>query len=233
MKRITLSPLKREEKGKRAAAALRKEGFIPASLYGKGIETLHLKIPRKSVNDILKNESLIADVKLEGGINYMAFIRKIQWDHTRDNVYHVDMQVISPDQWIDVDVPIVITGEPKGIAEGGVLVLGLRALKLQCKPDQIPDKIIVDVSDLALNDRKRVQDLKLPAGTNSKVPGSALVASCVIPVQLPTAAEAAAATVETPAEPEVIKEKKKEEIPADGKEAQKGKEAPKEKEVKK
>ncbi len=214
MEEITLEVQKREECGKGGARGLRREGFIPAVMYGVGKKPHVLKIIRSDllrlihqhrietavINLKIKNE----DKKLKG---YPCLIKELQYEPVKGDIIHVDFNQISLTEAIKVNVPVVARGEPMGVRqEGGMLEHILWEIEVECLPKDIPEKIEVDVSNLKINDVIHVNDLGVPSGVKVLNDPEAIVLSVAPPVkeEVVVAPEEAGA----PAEPEVIKEKK-------------------------
>ena len=223
MKEVVLKAKPREMLGKEKAKKLRKNGIIPAVVYGSETKTIPLEIESKSFNALLRGGlgenvilTLVLDDQKDG--KKQVLIREVQRDPVRGDIVHVDFHQISLTKKITIEVPIQLVGMPEGVKEGGILQHALREIKVECLPSAIPEKFEVDVSHLKIGDSIHVADLRAENVTIlSDLQGS--VAS-VVPPTIFKEAEAAPAAAE--AEPEVIGEKKEEE---GEEEEEKGKEA--------
>lgn len=201
---------RREATGKQVAKRLRREGLVPAVLYGRGApEVLTL-----AAVDVLKvihgheGSTALLNLKFEGGPGTRtAIIRDMQFDPVTERVIHVDLQEVRMDQAITVGVPIHATGEAEGVRDqAGILEMILREVQVSCLPQQIPEKITVDVSALKIGDVITVGTLTPPEGVRIlNDPGQAVV-TVSPPMAEEVAAPAAAEAV--PAEPEVLTERK-------------------------
>jgi large subunit ribosomal protein L25 len=216
----TLQVEKREGRGKNEARRLRAKGRIPAVLYGadKG-KALEISVDPKTLLRILHSESgvntLIGIEGLENASsNTRVLVKEYQLDPIDHRLLHADFYQVAMDKAITVTVPIVLTGEPKGVKQqGGIVDFVQREIEVECLPGDIPEHITVDVSELMLHQGIRVRDLV--TGGVKWTPVSDVDAMVVHVVALkaeeePAAAEAAAAAPVTPAEPEVIKKGKTE-----------------------
>ncbi|OGB88816.1 hypothetical protein A2625_02085 [candidate division WOR-1 bacterium RIFCSPHIGHO2_01_FULL_53_15] len=201
MEKIELEAKQREEAGKRLKA-MRKQGLIPAVVYGKKLKPLSLAVDRKLfVKKILGSESgmnAIVFLKLEGkGQEFQVLTHEVQRDALTDEILHIDFRHIVMDEAIKTKVPVELTGVPVGVKEsGGVLVHGLREVEVECLPGNIPDKFVVDVASLAINDSFHVSDLPKFAKVKVLTTAAEMIATC----SPPTKEEEVAAPVPTPGE---------------------------------
>lgn len=166
MERVSITAVKRTpHKGE--VNRMRKEGRVPAVLYGKSVKPLAITIDRKEFEKATKTSAgmnVMIDLAVEGGDSGLAFIRDYQADPFRRDFLHVDFQAIRLDEAIEIEVPIVITGESHGVKEGGVLVQQRHTLDIKAKPNDIPDSITIDITELGINDTIHADDIALPQG---------------------------------------------------------------------
>lgn len=167
MKQVTLKVSQREKTGKETAKKLRKAGFIPAILYGKGLEPLPLTIKYSDFEKVYKRykgEAVIYTLEFENGSlpRRQAILKEIQRHPVTDLVIHVDFQAIEEDKPIEIRVPLEFVGKPVGVTKGGILEIMLHELTIECLPKDIPDKITVDLSSLDVGDSLHVADIKVP-----------------------------------------------------------------------
>jgi large subunit ribosomal protein L25 len=219
---VTLEANPRETFGRNNAVRLRQAGRIPAVLYGgEGKASESIAIDPKALMAILRSDSgvntLIA-LKL-GGAETRVLVREFQIDPVSQRLLHADFYRIAMDKVLRVMVPVHITGEAKGVkAEGGIVDFVNRDVEVECLPADIPENIVVDVTELMLHDGIRVRDLK-PTGNWRPVSDADMLIVHVVAPKVeaePAAAEGAAATAAAatpgapaaPAEPEVIKKGK-------------------------
>jgi len=220
MERVSITAQKRET-GKGLSRRMRETGRTPGVLYGKSVAPLAISVDSKELEKATKTHAgmnVMIDLKVEGGDSGLAFIRDYQADPFKRLFTHVDLQAISLDETLEVEVPIVIVGESHGVKEGGVLVQQRHTLDIKAKPDSIPDKITIDISGLGINDSIHADDIALPEGV--EFPHT--MNYSVVAVVPPTKEEEVAVPV--PAEGEVVEGAPVEGAPAEG-EAAEGAEA--------
>jgi large subunit ribosomal protein L25 len=175
----------REEFGKGAARRARREGKVPAILYGHGTETRHLSLPGHDLMLALKTPNVL--VRLEGlkGGAELALPKAVQRDAVRGFIEHVDLILVRRGEKVTVDVPVNVTGE---IVSGGVLDQQLVQVTVEAEATHIPQGIEVSVDGMDVGDAIHASDLKLPQGVSLQVDPETLV----LHVIAPAAAEAEA-----------------------------------------
>ena len=221
MQELTVTP--REGIGKQVAKRLRREGRIPAILYG-GTAPQSISVDPKAVLRMIhgrEGTTQLLNLTFDGGSGTrMAIIRDMQFDPVSDDLLHIDLQEVSADRAITVRVAVHPVGEAIGVRDTkGILSLVLHELEISCLPTQIPERIDADVSALAIGDVLTVRDLAVPEGVRIlNDPGQAIatVSPPMAEEVAAPAATAAAAPVAATAEPEVLTERKpKEDAPPD------------------
>ena len=217
---------RRDGRGKGAAKRLRREGRVPAILYGAVSEPLPLSVAPKDIQRVLHAHAgggVLVNLRLPGETEARtAVVRDLQFDPVRDTLVHVDLQAVRMDEEITVEVPIHVAGEAAGVKEqGGILAVLLRTVEVACLPTLIPERLDVDVSALRIHDVVTVSDLRLPEGVRVTTSGGQAVAT----VSAPVAEEVVAAPAAAPAaEPEVVTARKPEEGAEEAKPEAKAKE---------
>lgn len=168
MKQLRLEAQLRSETGKGAARAARRSGMIPGVLYGQKKETLSIKLDQKKLRDLLKIEgvgSSLIDLELPGHDQETVMIKEIQRAPVSKEILHTDLIRISLSEEITTTIPVITVGMPVSISEeGGVEEFPLQELQIRCLPDEIPENIEVDISDLEIGDTIQVSDLSIPEG---------------------------------------------------------------------
>jgi len=208
----------RDTFGKNEARRTRRGGQVPGVLYGgDGKAATPIAVQPKALLKILHSESgqnTLISLKLAGAGDNRVLVKDFQLDPITHEVLHVDFLKIAMDKLLQVTVPIVVHGEPKGVKQqGGVLEFIRREVVIEVLPADIPEHIDVDVSELMLHQGVRVRDVV----TNPKFKAVSELDLMLVHVIMPKAeevaapADAAAAATATPAEPEVMKKGKKEE----------------------
>jgi large subunit ribosomal protein L25 len=164
MEKFILEAQEREVIGKKVKA-LRKEGFLPAVIYGSGMDpmpiTLNTKEARQTMNKIGANT--LVTIKL-GKKEHLALVRDVQKEVIMRDLLHIDFQAVSLEETITTTVPIVVIGEAPAIKEyEALLVSGMDELQIEAKAKDLPDTISVDVSGLMeVGDNILVKDLVIP-----------------------------------------------------------------------
>jgi large subunit ribosomal protein L25 len=194
----------------------RREGKIPAVLYGADQQSLPVSVDPRQVQRILHSESghnTIFELALNGGERTKAMIVDWQYEPIKGHLLHIDLKRIAMDRKLRVKVPILLKGEPAGVKQqGGILEQVQREVEIECLPADIPSHIDADVSELVfgkvlrISDLPRIEKVKFLTDPNQTVAHITSVKEEVAPTPEVAAAEAAAA----PAEPEVIKKGKQE-----------------------
>jgi large subunit ribosomal protein L25 len=194
----------RSERGTREARRLRREGKVPAVLYGHGEKTLSLAVGGEDLTSAVRRHARL--VELRGGANDSALIRELQWDPFGLEVLHVDFTRVSADERIEVKVSIELKGDAPGTHEGGVLEHLLHDLPIECLATKIPEKITVRVNTLKVGDKITIAELQVPEGVKVLAEPDEIVVQCV-----EAAAEEEPELAAEAAEPEIIGRKPEEE----------------------
>ena len=199
---------------KNDARRVRREGKIPAVVYGAGKESLSITVDPRVVARILNSETghnTIFDLTLEGE-KTKAMIVDWQYEPIKGRILHIDLKRIALDKVLTVSVPIELIGEAEGVkTQGGILEQMLREVEIECLPADIPSHIDVDVSHLTFGKVLRVSDLphldKIKFLTDENQPVAHVTS---VKEEVAVTPEAAAEAAAAPAEPEVIKKGKQE-----------------------
>jgi len=237
---ITVAAVVRATRGKNAARRTRRAGQIPAVVYGAYKEPLSVAVNPRDIIKIVHSDTgynTIFNLAIDGGESTAVMLVDQLTDPVRGNLLHADFKRVDLTKRLRVAVPVHPEGEAKGIKlQGGLLELVIRAVEIECLPDDIPERFVVDVTELMIGQAKRAGDIVLSGSMKLLSPADAVVAHVVAlrAEEVAATPEAAAATPEAgataAAEPEVIKKgKKDEEAPAE----EKGKKAPAEEKGKK
>lgn len=228
MAQLELKVKLREKIGKVPSRRVRREGLVPGVLYGQGTTPVHLtvnEVDLKKTLVALSGSTALLSLVAEGngGLSgKIALLKEVQIHPVSQRLIHVDLYEVSMDRKVTVKIPLVLQGKPVGVTAGGVLQQVTRELQVECLPVNIPQKIDVDVSSLAVGRSLHVRDLVLPEGIIPKVDVDLTVASVVAPIteEELKAMEAAATAPAEVTQPEVIgKVKEEAEVPEEGAEA--------------
>lgn len=220
MQHVSLAAESRENTGKGAARSLRRQGKVPAVIYGHAFVARALAVEHRALGKLLEligGEAALLDVSIDGAAPIKALVREVQRNPVRrTDVIHLDLYAVVADEPIEVDVPVHIIGTAEGVRnQGGVLDHHLHRITLKVLPADIPDHIEVDVTDLTVGHAIHVRDVTVPKGEIMN-DGDVSIVSVVV-----TRAEVAAeTTVAVEGEPELIKKGKGEEGEGDGEEGE-------------
>lgn len=210
---VSLQAATRSTTGKGAARAIRRDGKVPAVIYGHGREPEALVVDAPALSKMLigiSAASTVVDVSVDGRAPVKVIIREIQRNPVRPaDITHVDLYEIHADEKITVEVPVHLTGTADGVRNfGGVLDHILRTLEIEVFPGDIPGSIDLDVTDLGIGMSLYVRDIKVEKAdilNDEDLP--------VVTVVAPRAEEVAAVVAEEPVsgEPELIRKTKADE----------------------
>ncbi len=219
----------REDFGKNAARRLRQSGRIPAILYGGGGPSIPISVDPRQIAEILHSESghnAIFMLAIRGKAPARVILREWQMDPVHGGLLHLDMVRVARDAKLKVSVPIHVTGEARGVkVQGGIFEFILREVELECLPDDIPEHVTVEVTELTIGRNLRVSDLPLGAKVKVLTDPTRVVAH-VVALKAEEEKPPAEAVEAAPTEPEVIRKGKAEEAEEEAGEAKK--QAPKE-----
>jgi large subunit ribosomal protein L25 len=177
--------------------ALRREGLIPAALYGHdGANSISLTIPAKEAQILLRDAAInntlidlkIPDIAWKG----KALIREVQAHPWKRTLHHLSFFTVSAKQLVEVVVPVILTGKAAGIKEGGIVDQSMTELKIACAADSIPESIEVDITNFDIGTILHVGEIILPNGATALDDLERTAISIVLPAK-PTASEDAEA----------------------------------------
>ncbi|HYE94609.1 MAG TPA: 50S ribosomal protein L25 [Rubricoccaceae bacterium] len=148
--------------GKSAARALRREGRVPAVLYGHHQEPVHFSVGALDLRPLIHtSETHRVALKLDGE-TFDCILKDVTFHPVTEYPLHVDFQALRMDEKLTLTVPVTVTGQAPGIREGGELSQPLHELEIRCLPADIPGHVEVDVSALQIGDSIHVSDIELP-----------------------------------------------------------------------
>jgi large subunit ribosomal protein L25 len=201
----SLEVFARAATGTRESRRLRRQGMVPAVLYGHGEKSIDLAARREALEAVVRHGSRIVD--LEGAVKTSALVRDLQWDTFGVEPLHVDFVRVDKTERIKVRVPLDLKGDAPGHRAGGTVNMVLHDIEIECTPDTIPEKIHAHVGKLELGGTIKAHDLELPKGAKVVHEGDETIVSCTIPARKGEEPVAVAGA----AEPEVIGRKPAEE----------------------
>lgn len=160
----TLETQPREKLGTRYAKRDREAGRTPAVVYGHKQGTLHLTVDTRAFDDIIHAESHLIDIKVDGKSEHVL-IKDVQWDTFSRYVVHVDLERVDLSEEVEVDVELVLVGEPKALNQSGVVLdHPTTMLTIKCRADSIPSHMEHSIADLEIGDPVTIADFTPPAG---------------------------------------------------------------------
>jgi large subunit ribosomal protein L25 len=175
---IKLTARQREGIGKSYTRKARAQGWIPAIYYGHNFDPIKIEVNHKEFTAIVrgKKQSHLIDLGIsEGESKSIAVIREVQKHVLKDEkFYHIDFLHVDMNEKVIVDCRLEITGVAAGVTEGGVLGHPIQSVKVECMPADIPEKIVVDVTNLGIGDSIHVRDISIPNVTIKEAPDEVL-----------------------------------------------------------
>jgi large subunit ribosomal protein L25 len=175
---IKLTARQREGIGKSYTRKARAQGWIPAIYYGHNFDPIKIEVNHKEFTAIVrgKKQSHLIDLGIsEGESKSIAVIREVQKHVLKDEkFYHIDFLHVDMNEKVIVDCRLEITGVAAGVKEGGVLGHPIQSVKVECMPADIPEKIVVDVTNLGIGDSIHVRDISIPNVTIKEAPDEVL-----------------------------------------------------------
>lgn len=214
MERLSLKAEARTEIGKNSVGRLRRQGFIPAVLYGKTRDPLAIKVNALELAQKLTSNAII-DLTIahaEQEEKAVVILKDLQRSVIKKDLIHADFHEISLKDRMIVSVTIELTGTPAGLTEGGVISQLLREVEVECLPTDIPNLLTLDISELNIGDSLEVGQIELPEGVDFITPADETVVALIRPSRSIEDEEEAEEDEELfDAEPEVIGEKDEEE----------------------
>lgn len=213
---VKLKAQKRTLVGRNAIKKIKEKGLVPGVIYGSQAEPMTLQIDARELTTVLagaSSEHVLVELEILDGsqsTHRLALIQEVQHHPLKSALVHVDFHAVSATEKIISEVPIEAVGEALGVRTfGGLLEYSLRTLEVECYPQDLPDIVRIDVSNLNIGESLHVRDIQLPSGVEAMTDEDLTVVSVVasrVGEEVTEPAEAVAA-------PEVITEKKPEAKP--------------------
>lgn len=167
----------RENFGKGYARRLRAAGQIPAVIYGHGTDPVHVSLPGHQVSLLIRRANAVLELKVDGK-EQLALVKDVQKDPVHQIIEHIDLLVVKKGEKIQVDVPIVVVGEPFA---GTIANLDNATVALEVEATHIPQNIEVDVEGLEDGAHITAADLTLPKGAALVTEGDTLIVAISVP----------------------------------------------------
>ena len=153
MKSITVKGSKRESVGKRSTKALRNAGQVPCVLYG-GEQPVHFSATELAFSKLVYTPNAhTVVIELESGETFNAVMQDIQFHPVTDSILHIDFYQLFDDKEVTMSIPVRLTGNSRGVRNGGVLRRNLRKLRVKALPINLPDEISIDITPMKIGDK--------------------------------------------------------------------------------
>ncbi|MCA9251376.1 MAG: 50S ribosomal protein L25 [Phycisphaerales bacterium] len=176
----TISAEPRTLLGSKHTRRMRKNGKMPAIIYGHGEKPEPITIDAHEAENLLDHHSRVIELQLNGSKSSFL-IKSVQYDYLGTNPIHLDLMRVNVNERIQVNVEIELRGTAKGTEEGGVVSQILNAVEVECILTNIPESIRASIAHLDINDDLLVKDLELPEGVTAVTDGEEQVAVCRVP----------------------------------------------------
>ena len=206
---LVLKAKRRQQTGTRIARRERKEGLVPAIIYGHGAEPLAILLNYHDLALELQHRHRLLAVELEGK-QEKHLVKAVQYDYLGDTIIHVDLTRVAMDERVQITVAVELKGVPAGASEGGMLDQMLGDVELECLVTSIPESIKVPVAHMHLGDALLASELPLPDGAKLITDPEARVAMVRAHIAQEEVEEEEVAEVAESGEPEVIAREKEE-----------------------
>ncbi len=206
-KTMVLKAEVREQAGSKAVRRVRKQGKIPAVVYGHKEEPVSISLDAHDFIEGLHHGHRLIDIQI-GKKKQKAIVKELQYDHLGRNIIHADLMRVDVTESIRVNVPIELKGIAAGTQEGGIVEEHIDHLEVECKATDIPDAILVSVKDLKVGGAIHAGEIELPEGVKLVSSPGTLLATCHLVAAAKTTEEL---ELEAPTAPEVIGEVKESE----------------------
>jgi large subunit ribosomal protein L25 len=205
-KTLSLQAEVREHTGSKAAAAIRQNGRIPAIVYGHKEEPVAISLDAHDFVEGLHHGHRLMDITVAGNTGKMI-VKDVQYDHLGRRIIHVDLMRVDVTERIKMSVPIELKGTAKGTQEGGVVEQHMDHLDVECPVIAIPESFVVSVKDLDVGQVIHAGEIALPEDVKLLTPADTIMVSCRVLQEVKTTEQVEA---ETPAAPELIREREPE-----------------------
>lgn len=166
-KKTTLKAATRARTGSGRLNQMRREGWLPSVIYGRGAENKNLKVDAKAFNELIahsSSENILVNLEVDGEGTRLAFLQAIQHNPLTGAALHADFLAIDEKTPITAHIPAHLNGEAAGVKAGGVIEQYVHAIEITCLPDDLPETIEVDVTNLELGASLHLGDIQYPKG---------------------------------------------------------------------
>lgn len=200
-KKTSLKAATRARTGSGLLKQMRREGWIPSVIYGRGVESHNLKVDAATFKELLAHstsENILINLDIEGEGTRLAFLKSVQHHPITGAALHVDFLAIDNNTEITAHIPVHFTGDAVGVKAGGLVEQFLHSLDVTCLPNDLPESLDVDITAMNVGDVLHIGDIKYPAGVKPTGSADVVVAHITKPA---AAISEEASEVEQAAEP--------------------------------
>ena len=158
---------------------MRREGWLPSVIYGRGVEAHNLKVDAKTFSDLLahsSSENILINLDVDGEGTRLAFLQSIQHDPLSGAALHADFLAIDEKTEITANIPTHLNGEPAGVKAGGILEQYIHAVEITCLPNDLPDTLEFDVAHMKEGESLHISDVTFPSGVRPTHAGEVVIA---------------------------------------------------------
>ena len=177
--KASLKAAPRARSGSGRLKQMRREGWLPSVIYGRGVEAHNLKVDAKTFSDLLahsSSENILINLDVEGEGTRLAFLQSIQHDPLSGAALHADFLAIDEKTEITANIPTHLNGEPAGVKAGGILEQYIHAVEITCLPNDLPDTLEFDVAHMKEGESLHISDVKFPSGVRPTHAGEVVIA---------------------------------------------------------
>ncbi|WP_193210562.1 50S ribosomal protein L25 [Luteolibacter marinus] len=168
-KKHVLTAEPRQRTGSGVLKQMRREGWIPSVIYGRGSENQNLKVDAKAFDELLAHstsENILINLEI-GGAKQLAFLKDVQHDALSGKALHADFLAVDEKTEITAHVPVHLVGEPIGVKAGGMLDQLMHSLEIRCAASKLPEILEFDVTKLDEGVALHIGDVTLPEGVTA------------------------------------------------------------------
>ncbi len=166
MSNYVLNVETREKMGKGNARRYRRDGKVPAVVYGHDAENQKYIVDVKDWSTLLHAEAQLIDLQVDGKTVETVVMKEMQYDYLKDQHIHIDFQIVKKGEKLTTSISVKSEGVPLGIAAGGIIEQQMHEVEIECLPKDLPTEFIVDISNLDVGDSCFAKDLVLPEGVS-------------------------------------------------------------------
>lgn len=204
MSEVKIAAVSRTEFGKGAARRARRDGLVPAVLYGHGSDPIHVSLPSHDILLALRVANALLSIEIDGGKAQLALPKQVQRNPIKGTIEHLDLVIVKAGEKVTVEVPLVVVNDDRA---DRIIVMDQQTIALEVLATSIPGQIEIDVADLEIGQSIAAKDLALPEGAVFPgEPDDLILSAAASPSQASLDAELASAGAEAPGAEEAADE---------------------------